>query len=528
MTYQLPLYLDSAEGTRQIVQRDFDRRIPASERNHLGQFATPPKLAEAMARLAQDLLPALTSIRFLDPACGTGVFFSALLKVCGSEIIASARGVEIDHDLAAEVHRLWSSFGLEIFPSDFTQLHPPQGLEQPNLILCNPPYVRHHHLNPAMKQRLKQEARRLGFPLNGLAGLYCYFILLAHEWLAPGGGAVWIVPAEFLDVNYGSAVKQYLLNRVTTLRIHRFDPTDVQFSDALVTSTILVLRKSPPPPGHQILLTGGADLFAPKFSRLLDSRHLNPQEKWGPLFTSSPPSCRSSGRLMLGDLFWIKRGLATGANGFFILDEAEANRLVLPAQFLRPVLPSHRLIPTDVIEADKDGLPHALPRLVLLDCSLPRTVVRERFPALHTYLLEGERRLIHQRYLPRSRSPWYSQEQRPPAPIICTYMARKKQDGRIFRFIRNYSQATAVNVYLLLYPKPALTKAARKDPAVLDRIFAHLQAVPDLECLGRVYGGGLNKLEPKELGALELPEGLIAAIHTPTSLPSDMWYRDPR
>ena len=65
-----------------------------------------------------------------------------------------------------------------------------------------------------------------------------------------GGLAVWLIPSEFMDVNYGSALRRYLTERVTLLHIHRFCPTDVQFTDALVSSAIVVFRKAPPPPGH--------------------------------------------------------------------------------------------------------------------------------------------------------------------------------------------------------------------------------------------------------------------------------------
>ncbi len=59
------------------------------------------------------------------------------------------------------------------------------------------------------------------------------------------GLAVWLIPSEFMDVNYGAALRRYLSERVTLLQIHRFCPTDVQFTDALVSSAVVIFRKSP-------------------------------------------------------------------------------------------------------------------------------------------------------------------------------------------------------------------------------------------------------------------------------------------
>jgi len=82
--------------------------------------------------------------------------------------------------------------------------------------------------------------------LSGLAGLYGRFIGLSHAWLAPDAISCWLVPSEFMDVNYGLAIKWYLLDRVTLLHIHRFDPGDLQFADALVSSAIVCFRNTAP------------------------------------------------------------------------------------------------------------------------------------------------------------------------------------------------------------------------------------------------------------------------------------------
>ena len=62
----------------------------------------------------------------------------------------------------------------------------------------------------------------------------------------------------------------------------------------------------------------------------------------------------------------------------------------------------------------------------------------------------------------------------------------------------NPSIATATNVYLLMYPKPPLEKAAQKDPSLLRRVRDALAELGSdtMVRAGRVYGGGLHKLEP--------------------------------
>ena len=77
------------------------------------------------------------------------------------------------------------------------------------------------------------------------------------------------------------------------------------------------------------------------------------------------------------------------------------------------------------------------------------------------------------------------------------------------RFIRNKSQATAPNVYLLLYPRREAAGCCSEE--AVDRLFDALnQITAGLARSGRVYGGGLHKMEPKELA--NLPAGEIARI----------------
>jgi len=500
------------EAQRRVEQERLDRLKTLKERNRLGQFATPPALALDIARHAAALWQGRPDkFAFLDPAIGSGSFYSALRRAFPADVIGDACGVEIDPAFARAARSLWHRTGLRMIEGDFTRLAPDR---QYHLILTNPPYVRHHHLAREDKERLQLIAsERLGLRISGLAGLYAYFLLLADAWLADGGLAVWLIPSEFMDVNYGAAVKAYLSERVTLRQIHRYGPADVQFGDALVTSAIVVFDKTPPPSGHEVLMSAGGPISTPAASEFVSLTTLRSTRKWS-AFPGNGDR-RSSSVATLGDFFTVKRGLATGANGFFILERAEARRRGIPETFLKPILPGSRHLKEDVIEADADGYPKLERSLVVIDCDWSEDSLRDSYPDFWSYLQEGRRRGIDAGYLASRRSPWYAQEQRAPAPFLCTYMGRLGADGNPFRFFRNHSRALAANVYLMLYPAGPLKAALDRSPELGAVVFSLLRSITGdhLMSEGRVYGGGLHKLEPKELSSL--PADAIAHLVNP-------------
>jgi len=491
------------EASRLAVQQTLDAARSRTERGRLGQFATPPILARQLLEATQAYVPA-GAVSLLDPAFGTGAFYSAALATLGPRRLLRAAGFEIDTSFHAAAVSLWGDLGLKVRNEDFLLADPPPDDERFDLVVCNPPYVRHHHVPPARKHDYRALAlNRCGVQLSGLAGLYTYFMISAKGWLAPGGVAAWLVPSEFMDVNYGSSVKEYLANHYTMLRMHRFAPEDVQFADALVSSVVVWLSNQAPPHCHEVQLTTGGMLTRPARSSARPLKDITRSPRWTQLFSATPRVRPATHRL--GELFVIKRGLATGANEFFLLSQERVRALRFPTAALTPVLPPPRGLDGDEVLANEHGHPVLAGARFLLNVREPIETLSRKVPPVAKYLRDGEARFAG-RYLCRSRRPWYAQEIRPPAPLLCTYMGRSAGGKLPFRFIRNHSTATATNVYLLLYPKPALRFALRHDPTLLDRVWEGLRRLRlvDFATQSRVYGGGLQKLEPRELAALDI------------------------
>ena len=508
------------EYRRLMIQQQLDAAKTQAERNKLGQFATPPELAMEMLEYAKSLWPEDQAIRFLDPAIGTGSFLSALLRSFPLSRISSVTGYDIDAYYGQKAIELWSNSSFDFHIADFTRAIPPQTEgEKANLLICNPPYVRHHHLAGDEKLRLQEMAKRItNLHFSELAGLYCYFLCLSHLWMQENALAGWLIPSEFMDVNYGRQLKRYLLDQVTLLRVHRFDPEEVQFQDALVSSAVLWFKKAIPPQNHTVEFTSGGTMARPNISSHIPLEVLKHTAKWTKYPVNSIPAVLHSDRkqVRLSDLFDVKRGMVTGANGFFILTLEQIAQYQLPQKFLTPILPGPRLLSQDEIQADADGNPLLEQQLFLLDCRLPESEVSS-YPALAKYLQMGVEMGVHTGYICRHRSPWYMQEERLPSRLLCTYMGRiGKERSNPFRFILNHSRAIAANVYLMLSPKPALAKLLQHDPEFYRHIWQALKRIaPDvLIGEGRVYGGGLYKLEPGEL--MNTPADTVVEILPPT------------
>ena len=175
--------MNEVEQKRKLMQDALDALKTQKERNSMGQFSTPYPLALEIMRYMRNLLKK-KDVSFIEPSIGTGVFYSAFLNEF-AESTKRVLGFEIDSHYYNPTKKFWKETPLELRQANFLDQEPDDLFD---MLVSNPPYVRHHHIDSDKKVQLQEKVlKKYGIKISGLAGLYCYFMILSSAWLNENG-----------------------------------------------------------------------------------------------------------------------------------------------------------------------------------------------------------------------------------------------------------------------------------------------------------------------------------------------------
>jgi adenine-specific DNA-methyltransferase len=494
----LASYAASLEGNGDPEQA-YRAAAPIDHRKRFGQFFTPVPVADLMVEWIEVIRPR----SILDPAVGPGVFPRILSATCPD---AHSTCLDID-PLALDAARLAlpSTKKLTFIEQDFL-------LWNDDLLfdaaIANPPYLRHHDLNYPF-DIFHLVGKKNHIQLSRLSNIYVLFILEVCRRLRVGGRAAIIVPGEWVNANFGDQLKLWLVSRGLLHTLLYFSHMSSQFEDALTTASILLLEKPQPHTGRQSIRTIFVNDGAPleDIRRIMDEtatgypeiivRNFSPErlleeKKWNHLLAHGSEVV-TPGFVKLGELAKTRRGIATGSNSFFHISLSTAVRFAIRRENLKQCVGRALDVPGAVFrKTDFAKLVADDRRTYLFDMQ------SEPNEAEGKYIAQGESDALDKRYLCAARNgKWYRMEQRPPSAIWATVFGRKG-----LRFIHNPDSIANLTTFHCIYPVVDAPIFAAALTACLNS-----RVVQDLaRRQHRVYGGGLLKVEPKDLLDIEVPD----------------------
>lgn len=482
MSALVPTFRDRIERGADPLGAAFCGLRGPVERRALGATYTPEPLVDAMMRAAAIHEP----LRVVDPGAGSGRFV-----VAAGRRFPKATLVAVERDpVAALLCRAHlSAAGLaarsEVICGDFRELElrPVRGR---TLFVGNPPYVRHHSIEPRWKRWLFESARALGHSASRLAGLHVHFALATAVLGKKGDYGVFVTAAEWLDVNYGSLMRALFSGRLGARSLHAIDPRARVFADADTTAVVTCFEIGATEPSVRFCFVRSAgELGSLDAGRPVSRERLLSAPRWTPLFRRA--SRKPSGFVELGELCRVHRGQVTGKNRVWI---AGGHSSMLPESVLfRTVTRARELF----LAGESLGPRAELRSVIDLPEELDGLAPGER-RAVERFLAVARTLGANRGFIAEHRRAWWSVGLREPAPILATYMARRPP-----AFVRNLARARHINVAHGLYPREALS------PESLDELARYLSVSTRLGD-GRTYSGGLTKFEPREMERLLVPD----------------------
>ena len=352
-----------------------------------------------------------------------------------------------------------------------------------------------------------------GRHVDGRTWFLVYFLLRALNLLAEGGRLAFIMPADTCEGVFAPVLWNWITRQFRLDAVISFASAATPFPGVDTNALIFLIEHAAPretffwarceTAGTPVLHRWIASDFSGKsgVDLTIYRRMLAEAMQHG---LSRAPHTSDSTTPTLGQFAKVLRGIATGANDFFFLTRAQAKALKIPAEFLLPAIGRTRDIHDEIITAkildDLDA--SGRPTLLFSPDGRP---LHEFSKPVRDYLQHGEALGLPQRPLIASRNPWYKMERRSPPPLLFAYLGRRN-----VRFIKNEIGVMPLTGFLCVYPR-------HHEASQLWTALRHPETIANLRLVGKSYGSGCIKVEPRALEKLPLAisRAAVAAIKPP-------------
>lgn len=471
-------------------------------RKERGAFFTPDEITRFVVnwaiRTSRD--------RVLEPSAGDAAFLVAAVdRLRTLAPVGNSRpavdGVEIHaHSARVADKRVRDAGGkARILHSDFFAVEPNPTY---HAVIGNPPYIRYQDFSGEARARSREAALRGGVSLTGLASSWAAFTVHSAMFLQRGGRLGLVLPAELLSVNYAAPVRRFLFSRFREVELVLFD--EQVFPEAEADVVLLLADGYLEGPAEHATIRqskNAADLVSLGSGQIW--RPTDPAAKW----TSSlidPKAIEPMHELLQRDVFtrlesWgdTTLGIVTGNNKYFTLSPQRVKELGLRRNELLRLSPpgSSHLRGLELSSALLTKLGREGHATYLFYPSDPPS------PEAAAYIEDGHRTGVDSAYKCRVRRTWYQVPLVPAADLLLTCM-----NADTPRLTANEAGARHLNSVHGVYLAEQHRKLGRE---LLPLASLNSVTLLHAEIVGRAYGGGILKIEPKEADLWAMPSAAL-------------------
>jgi adenine-specific DNA-methyltransferase len=476
----------------------------ASLRKERGAFFTP----DAITRFMTNWAIRQADDEVLEPAAGDAAFLVAAVDrlrelAAYPSSVPTVQGVEIHAPSAGVARKRVLAAGGEanIHEGDFFIVEPKPAFDA---VIGNPPYIRYQDFKGEARARAREAALRAGISLTGLASSWAAFTVHGALFLKQGGRLALVLPAELLAVNYAAPVRRFLFNRFRDIQLVLFDEQVFPEAEADV---VLLLADGylDGPADHMTIRQTKNAATLPSLGPGLSWSPSDPSGKW----TSSlidPNIMGAMQRLVAQEQYSVLEswgdttlGMVTGNNRYFTLSPQRVKELGLR--------------PKELLDLSPPGSSHlrvlSLTKAMLTSLGREGNAIHLFYPtnppsaAAAAYIEDGRRTAVDSAYKCRVRKLWYQVPLVPPADLLLTCM-----NADTPRIVANEAGVRHLNSVHGVYLKKAHREIGRE---LLPLASLNSVTLLHAEMVGRAYGGGILKIEPKEADVWLMPSPTLVA-----------------
>lgn len=470
----------------------------AALRKERGAFFTP----DAITRFVSEWAIRTSADLVFEPSAGDAAFLVAAVSrlrdlVNDPAVVPTVAGVEIHaYSVGIAQKRVEEAGGkAQIRHSDFFALDPEPIYDA---VIGNPPYIRYQDFAGRARSQSREAALRGGVSLTGLASSWAAFTIHSTMFLKRGGRLGLVLPAELLSVNYAAPVRRFLFDRFRNVQLVLFD--EQVFPDAQADVVLLLADGYLDGSAHSATIRQAKN--AASLTTLgagLVWTPVDPAAKW----TSSlidPKATKPLHDLLRQGLFttlesWgdTTLGIVTGNNKYFTLSPQRAKELGVPRHELLQLSPpgSSHLRGLTLTKAMLKKLGRDGRATYLFYPANPPSA------AAAAYIADGHRTGVDSAYKCRVRKTWFQVPLVRPADLLLTCM-----NADTPRLTANEAGAHHLNSVHGIYLQGPSQELGRE---LLPLASLNSVTLLHAEMVGRAYGGGILKIEPKEADVWAMP-----------------------